>query len=341
MTEPQDAQQNIESQSVIETFLTESGGESAHVPQTDADWQTAPLPEGHKSGFVVVVGRPNVGKSTLVNALVGYKVSIVSRKAQTTRTRVVGILTDPQYQLIFVDTPGIHRKPGHKLNRLMIEHAVTAIPDADMILFVVDVAVSPREEERYIARLLAAKAQQRPVMFVMNKMDLLVMRYAEQNISNYWALLPGYADSIPTSALNATNIDLLHERILTHIPEGPRYYPGNQLTDQTEHQIAAELIREAMLHQTYQEVPHAAAVLVEDYEVRENGAVYVAANIWVERKSQKPIIIGKGGRRLKSIGTAARAELERFVGSHVYLDLWVKVKPKWRDHDTRLRELGF
>jgi len=330
-----------ESQAVIESFLAESGGLTVTEAESGLHWQEAALPEGHKSGFVAVIGRPNVGKSTLVNALIGQKVSIVSRKPQTTRTRVVGVLTEPAYQLIFIDTPGIHKKPEHKLNQLMIEQAVSSIPDADAILFVVDASVTPRGEDEMIADLLGQKAEKRPVFFVLNKMDQLRMEKAEQRIERYWSLLPNYADSIPTSALNGTNVNLLREHILPHIPEGPRYYAHDQLTDQTEHQIAAELIREAMLNFTHQEVPHSAAVLIEDYHEQENGVLYIAARIWVERESQKPIVIGNKGSRLKQIGTAARAELERFVGGKVYLDLWVKVKPKWRDHEGRLRELGF
>jgi GTP-binding protein Era len=330
-----------DSQSVIEQFLAESGGTVITEEAAAPDWHAEVLPEGHKSGFVAIIGRPNVGKSTLVNALVGQKVAIVSPKPQTTRNRIMGIVTKSDYQMIFIDTPGIHQKPGHKLNALMIEQAVASIPNADVILFVVDVSVAPRDEDAHIARLLKAQAEKRRVVFVLNKMDKLAITRAESRISSYWALLPDYADSIPTSALEGTNLKLLQEHTLKFLPEGPRYYPGDRITDQTEHQIAAELIREAMLRFTRQEVPHAAAVLVEDYHERDNGVLYVSARIWVERESQKPIVIGKQGRRLKQIGTAARAELERFVGGKVYLDLWVKVRPKWRDHDGRLRELGF
>ncbi|MBN2003256.1 MAG: GTPase Era [Anaerolineae bacterium] len=341
---------------LVEAFLAGSGdGAEDEAPVVGADatgvefleadaagaaLAETELPEGHKSGFVAVIGRPNVGKSTLVNGLVGEKVAIVSHKAQTTRTRISGILTVPEYQLIFIDTPGIHKKPGHKMNRLMIEHALSAIPDADVILFVVDVAMPPSDEDAAVAALLQEKAQKRPVFFVMNKMDRLPLDRAEQRINSYWALLPGYADSIPTSALNGTNLALLRDHILSRIPEGPRYFPDDQVSDQTERQIAAELIREAVLRYTQQEVPHAVAVLIEDYLERDNGACYIGATLWVERDSQKPILIGKGGQRLKQIGTAARAELERFVAGQVYVDLWVKVKPKWRDQRARLRELG-
>lgn len=336
---PQD--ENVSSLAVIEQFLADSGGAVVTEGEAVADWRDEVLPEGHQSGFVAVIGRPNVGKSTLVNALIGHKVAIVSPKPQTTRKRITGILTGEGYQMIFVDTPGIHTKPGHKLNELMIEQAVASIPNADVVLFVVDVSAGPREEDAHIAQLLTAQAEKRPIILVHNKMDQLDMEKAEARIESYWALLPGYADSIPTSALKGTNLDLLREHILKFLPEGPRYYPGDQITDQTEHQIVAELIREAMLRFTHQEVPHAAAVFVEDYHERENGVLYVSATIWVERETQKPIVIGKQGRRLKQIGSAARVELERFIEGKVYLELWVKVQPQWRDRDGRLRELGF
>jgi GTP-binding protein Era len=282
-----------------------------------------------------------VGKSTLVNALVGEKVSIVSTKPQTTRNRITGIVTEDDYQIIFVDTPGIHQNPPYRINQIMIDEAVAAIPDADVILFVVDVSVAPRAEDRAIARILQEQAARHPVIFVLNKMDRLPLEEAEARIEQYWALLPEYADSIPTSATRGTNLDLLLDHILEHLPEGPRYYPGDQITDQTEHQIAAELIREALFRHMRQEVPHALAVLVEDYHPQENGVFHVAARIWVERESQKPIIIGRGGQRLKQIGIEARRELERFIGGQVFLELWVKVQPKWRDRLSRLRELGF
>jgi len=265
----------------------------------------------------------------------------VSRKPQTTRNRVMGIVTRPTHQLIFIDTPGIHTDPAHKLNRLMIEQATSAIPDADVILFVVDVGGMPHEEDAYLAQLLRAKAEKRPVIFVLNKMDTLAIEQAEAHVKAYWALLPAYADSIPTSALEGINIELLLNHILGFMPEGPRYYSGDQVTDQTERRIAAELVREAMLEYTHQEVPHAAAVLIDDYEMRDNGVLAVSATIWVERESQRPIVIGKGGEKLKRIASVARLQLERFVGSQVYLNVWVKIKPKWRDDDRRLRELGF
>ncbi|MFP4343846.1 MAG: GTPase Era [Anaerolineales bacterium] len=329
-----------ESESLIEQFLQETGAALGEAEVED-DWHEEVLPEDHRSGFVALIGRPNVGKSTLINAFVGQKVAIVSSKPQATRTRVLGILTTAEFQVIFIDTPGIHQKPPHKLNQKMIDQAVTSIPDADVILFVVDISGPPHEEDKIIARLLKEKAAKRPIIFVLNKMDKLGLEEAEARIDSYWKLLPGYTDSIPTSALEGTNVELLRDHILGHLPEGPRYYPGDQITDQTPYQIAAELVREALLENTYQEIPHATAILIEDYQEREDGTTYIGARIWVERESQKPIIIGKGGQKLKKIGTTARQELERFVGGKVFLDLWVKVKPKWRDQEARLRELGY
>lgn len=331
---------NAQSEALIEAFLAKAGMPGAEV-EAEAEEPEIPIEPGHKSGFVALIGRPNVGKSTLVNTLVEQKIAIVSRKPQTTRTRITGILTQPAYQMILIDTPGIHREPGHKLNKKMIEEAVAAIPDADVLLFVVDVSVSPREEDRLIARLIKEKRTERPVFFVLNKMDQLPMERAQENIEGYWALLPEYAGSMPVSALQGTNVELLRDQILTLLPEGPRYYPSDQITDQTERQIAAELIREAALRYTHEEIPHATAILVEEYSERPNGTLYISARIWVERESQKPILIGKQGQMLKKIGEAARKELERLIGGKVYLDLWVKVQPKWRDEDNRLRELGF
>jgi GTP-binding protein Era len=253
----------------------------------------------------------------------------------------MGILTEPTYQMIFVDTPGIHKRPPHQINKMMIAEAVAAIPDADVLLFVVDVCMTLRDEDEMIARLLREKAGKHPVILVLNKMDRVDPDIFDVRRKAYADLVPDAAAVIAISALEETNTDQLLDTVLTHMPEGPRYYPGDQLTDQTEHQIAAELIREAVFRRTYREIPHAAAVLIEDYHERENGMLYIAARIWVERESQKPIVIGKGGDLLKQIGTEARHELERFIGGQVYLDLWVKVKPRWRDEMARLRELGY
>lgn len=329
---------NDETRDLIERFLAETGdvtGSSA-----DMDWHEAPLPPGHRSGFIAVLGRPNVGKSTLINTLIGEKVSIVSPKPQTTRTRIMGILTREDYQLVFVDTPGIHRRAEHRLGQQLNENALAAIPDADVILFVVDVSRPPHADDERVAEVLRAKATKRPVIFVLNKMDQLSMDKAEAHINAYWALYPDYADSMPVSALKGTNVERLLEHILRFIPEGPRYFPPDQISDQTERQIAAELIREAAWRYTRQEIPHALAVIIEEYIEQANGVTHITATLWVERDSQKPILIGKGGEMLKRIGTAARHELERFIGGQVYLELWVKVRPKWRNSERDLKEAG-
>jgi GTP-binding protein Era len=297
------------------------------------------IPPGHRSGFVAVIGRPNVGKSTLMNQFLGQKVAIVSPKPQTTRTRIRGILTQEAFQVIFVDTPGLHR-PLHKLGEVMVATAAAAIPDADVVLFVVDVSVMPREEDRMIARMVRERTEN-PVILVLNKMDRLPAGRIKRHTEAYWDLLPDHAGWMMTVATEAVNLDKLLEMIVEHLPEGPRYYPGDQITDQTEREIAAELIREQVLRFTREEVPHAVAVVVEEFKERENDVVYIAANIYVERDSQKGILIGKGGRMLRRIGAAARQEIERMVGGRVYLDLWVKVSKNWRRDLRRVRWMGY
>ena len=296
-------------------------------------------PEGHKSGFVAVIGRPNVGKSTLMNRIVGQKVAIVSPKPQTTRSRILGILTHQDVQVIFVDTPGIHR-PHHKLGQAMVATATRAVPDADVVLFVADVSALPTDEDRLIAELIPQHTQA-PVILVLNKMDLLPPEKVQPHTEAYWALVPYHREWMMTIATQGVNLDELLALIVGALPEGPRYYPGDQVTDQTEREIAAELIREQVLRHTYEEVPHAVAVVVEAFEERESGAVYVAANVFVERESHKGIIIGRRGQMLRQIGAAARQEIERMTGGPVYLDLWVKVRKGWRRDEQALRRLGY
>lgn len=297
------------------------------------------VPPGHRSGFVAVVGRPNVGKSTLMNQLLGYKVAIVSPKPQTTRTRIQGILTRPDAQIIFVDTPGLH-KPIHKLGEVMVATAAAAIPDADVVLFVVDVSVMPTEEDQMIAQLIRQRTSH-PVILVLNKMDLLPPERVKSHTEAYWALVPDRAGWMMTIATEAVNLDKLLNIIIAHLPEGPRYYPDDLITDQTEREIAAELIREQVLRFTHEEVPHSVAVVVEEYKERETGGVYIAATIYVEKESQKGILIGAGGQMLRRIGTAARQEVERMIGGKVYLDLWVKVSKNWRRDIRRVRQMGY
>jgi GTP-binding protein Era len=300
------------------------------------------IPPGHRSGFVALIGRPNVGKSTLMNSLLGQKVAIVSPRPQTTRNRILGIMTQPEYQIIFVDTPGIHR-PRHELGRYMVATAQSAIPDADVILFMVDVSVNPTREDKDIARLIAARTSDAPVILVMNKMDRLKPDRVEAHCEAYWGLGQGdwHQAWMMTTATTGDNLDKLLERVVTALPQGPRYYPGDQITDQTERQIAAELIREQVLRYTRQEVPHSVAVVVEDFKARSETLTYVGANVFVERSSQKGIIIGKKGQMLRKIGAAARPQIERLTGTKVYLELWVKVSEGWRKDERWLRRLGY
>ncbi|NLE46249.1 MAG: GTPase Era [Chloroflexi bacterium] len=293
----------------------------------------------HKSGFVVVIGEPNVGKSTLINRLVGQKVAVVSPKPQTTRNRILGILTREDAQVIFVDTPGLH-DPKHKLGEAMVTTARGAIPDADLVLFVVDASTPPDEQERVIAGLIREHTDA-PVILVLNKMDLLAPENVEPFTEAYWALLPDYRHWMMTTATTGDNLDKLLTLVIEELPEGPRFYPGDQVTDQTEREIAAEMIREQVLRYTRQEVPHAVAVIVEQFTERETGVTYVGATVYVEKDSQKGIIVGRGGQMLRQIGSAARQEIERMVGGRVFLDLWVKVRQGWRRDEREVRRFGY
>ena len=295
------------------------------------------LPPDHRSGFVAVVGRPNVGKSTLVNAYVGQKVAIVSKKPQTTRNRIRGILTQPDVQIVFVDTPGIHQ-PLHKLGEYMIKTAQHAVPDADVVLFMVDVSVPPTEEDRIVARFLAKCPS--PVILVLNKMDRLPADKVEPHTEQYLAL--GHFDQwMMTCATRGDNLDKLLNMVIARLPFGPRYYPEGQVTDLTERFIAAELVREQVLRLLHQEVPHAVAVVVEEFKERRPGLTYIAATVYVEKESQKGIVIGAKGTMLKQIGKAAREEIEHMLDTKVFLELWVKVRRKWRRDDVALRHVGY
>ncbi len=301
------------------------------------------IPPGHKSGFAALIGQPNVGKSTLMNSLLGQKVAIVSPTPQTTRNRILGIMTQSEYQIIFMDTPGIHR-PRHRLGKYMVSTAQSAIPDADVIMFMVDVSTPPNAQDRNIARLITARKTESPVLLVLNKMDKLKPAKVEMHCEVYWSLGGSenwYQDWMMTTATTGENLDKLLEHIVTALPQGPRYYPSDQITDQTEREIAAELIREQVLRHTRQEVPHSVAVVVQEFKARTEELTYVGADVFVERSSQKGIIIGKKGHMLRKIGAAARPQIERLTGTQVYLDLWVKVSEGWRKDVRRLRRLGY
>jgi GTP-binding protein Era len=291
----------------------------------------------HKSGFVAVIGKPNVGKSTLVNGYVGAKVAIVSPKPQTTRRVIRGILTRPDAQVIFVDTPGIH-KPMHELGKVMVEAATRVVNSVDVVVFLTDGSQMPTDEDAQIGRLLDEKCRA-PVLLALNKMDRLKPEDVQAVTEAHWTLVQ-YDDWMRVSATRGTNLDKLLDRILTRLPQGPELYPADQVTDQNLQAIAAELIREQVLRHTRQEIPHSVAVAIEQWEERRADFTHIAATIYVERESQKGIVIGAGGAMLKQIGQGAREQIETWVGHKVYLELWVKVWEKWRERESSLRQLG-
>ena len=303
------------------------------------------LPPDHKSGFVAVVGKPNAGKSTLMNAYLGQKIAIVSPKPQTTRNRLLGILTLEQEQgdiadaqIVFVDTPGIHQ-PLHELGVYMVETAVRAIPDADVVLFLVDVSQLPGDEDRQIAEIIRKQCQE-PVLLVLNKADLLAAEAVAEHTEAYQALGP-FDDSFLISALHNNGLDELLGETVKRLPLGPRYYPEEQVTDQQLRFMAAELVREQILQHLRQEIPYSVAVVVQDFKQRSETMTYISANIFVERDTQKSIILGHRGSMIKRIGQDARHEIEDLLETRVYLELWVKVRKKWRKNEQELRRLGY
>jgi GTP-binding protein Era len=294
------------------------------------------LPEDHRSGYVAVVGRPNVGKSTLINRLLGQKVAIVSPKPQTTRNRLLGVLTRSDAQVIFVDTPGVHQ-PKHRLGEALVDAAQLALSDADAVLWVVDGSVPPTDDDRQVAALLEALDPGIPRVVVLNKSDRGIAR---ETPAAYAALAPG-ATLVQVSATRGQNLDRLLDAVVAALPPGPRYYPEDQVTDQQVRFMAGELVREQLLLQLGDEVPHSVAVLVNEFVERSPEMTYISAVIYVERESQKPIVLGKDGQKVKRVGQAARASIEALLGTRVYLELWVKVRPRWRSSDEELRRLGY
>ena len=275
--------------------------------------------ESFKSGFVAVVGRPNVGKSTLINRIIKHKVSIVSDKAQTTRNRILCIHTDDECQIVFLDTPGIH-KPKHKLGEFMDEAAYQSLRDIFVLDKLKDVGV--------------------PVFLIINKVDLMTKEEILHKITEYAELYP-FAQVIPISALKGDNVDAVVDELRKILPEGPKYFPDDMITDQPERLLVAEIVREKLFRCTRDEVPHAIAVYVEEMKDRGHNKVYIRVTVYVERDSQKRIVIGKNGTVLKEVGNLARQEIENLLGSSVYLDIWVKVKRDWRNKSGALSELGY
>ncbi|MEK3991232.1 GTPase Era [Robertmurraya sp. FSL R5-0851] len=292
----------------------------------------------HKSGFISIIGRPNVGKSTFLNRVIGQKIAIMSDKPQTTRNKVQGVLTTNDAQLVFIDTPGIH-KPKHKLGDFMMKVAQNTLKEVDIVLFMVNAEEGfGRGEEFILDKFQSIKT---PVFLVINKIDLVHPDQLMEIIVSYKERYP-FAEIIPISALEGNNLEVLLDVIKKYIPEGPQYYPADQVTDHPERFIVSELIREKALHLTREEIPHSLAVVIEKMErIEDKDVVHVMATIIVERDSQKGIVIGKQGSMLKEIGKRARQDIENLLGTKVFLELWVKVQKDWRNKMSQLRDFGF
>jgi GTP-binding protein Era len=291
-----------------------------------------------KSGFVSLVGRPNAGKSTLLNRLVGSKLAIVSDKPQTTRTRILGVRNYPDAQVVYLDTPGIHR-PLHRMNVRMMDTAIDAMKQVDLVGLMVDVAEAPGKGDRFVLDLV--KSVEPPVFLLLNKVDLMKRSRLLPIIDRY-GQMDRFAEIIPISAATGENVDRLEQVILNRLPEGERLYPDDYLTDQPERFFAAEIVREKLLQFTHAEIPFSSAVVIDRFEEAREGQplLRLFCTIVVDRDSQKPIVIGKRGEMIKRIGSAAREELERFFSVHVFLDLHVRVRAEWRDDDRLLTEIG-
>ncbi len=298
------------------------------------------LTDKFKAGYVAIVGRPNVGKSTLINNFLRFKLSIVTPKPQTTRHRILGVLNGEGYQIIFLDTPGIMEKAKYNLHKWMIKRAIEAMDEADLVLFVVE-PMQPTEADLKI--LDAIKERNKKTILVINKIDR-VPKVEVLPVIDTYSKLYDFADVVPISALKLINTDELLDVIIKNLPEGEPFYPPDMLTDRPERFFVAEIIREKVFQLYGEEIPYSTAVEIEIFRERDDehgGKDYIRAVIYVERDSQKAILIGRGGQALKKVGMRARQEIEEFLGRPVYLELWVKVKPKWRKNEAFLKEIGY
>ena len=305
--------------------------------EQDALQTAAPVTaEGHRAGFVNIVGNPNVGKSTLMNDLVGERISIITSKAQTTRHRIMGIVNTPAYQIVFSDTPGV-LKPKYKLQESMLEFSESALTDADILLYVTDVVEDPVKNAEFLAKVSKMSI---PVLLVINKIDLLSgNKDLEELVEKWRGLLPN-AEIFPTSAKEHFNVDNLKRRIVELLPPSPPFFGKDALTDKPARFFVTEIIREKILLQYDKEVPYSAEVLVEKFEEKEH-SIHIMAVIYVERDSQKGILIGKGGEKIKRVGTEARKDIEKFFGKRVYLEIFVKVEKDWRNRENKLKAFGY
>ena len=296
-------------------------------------------PSDFKSGFVAVMGRPNVGKSTLINRLLGTKIAATSPWPQTTRKTQMGILSLDDAQIIFVDTPGFHQ-PKNKLGEKMVQEALRTIEECDLCLFLVDISQEPNEEDRLLAQSLSGARRLLSIILAMNKTDVNSNEVNEDHRDQFREFIPS-VDEIMISATNGDNLDELTRVISSHLPAGPAFFPEDQLTDLYERDIAADLIREALLFNLRAEVPHSIAVRIDEFKGRDENSSYIAATLFVERDSQKGIVIGQGGEKLKQIGIDARQKIEEMTGRKVYLELRVKVRKNWRNDETALSLFGY
>ena len=293
--------------------------------------------EAFHSGFIALVGRPNVGKSTLMNAVLGEKISIVSRHAQTTRNKITGVWNGENCQAVFLDTPGMH-KPRSKLGEAIRQATMDALSEVDIIVFICSCVDPMGAGDRYILSLL--KDKKVPVILVLNKIDLITREELMKKVVQY-SKMYDFSDIVPVSAQQAENLDTFLSVVQKYLPEGPKYFPDDMVTDQPERNIVQEIVREKLITRTRDEIPHAIGVFTEEFSERENGKVYIRCTIYVERESQKRIVIGKNGSVLKEAGKEAREEIQRLIGAPVFLDLWVKVSRDWKNKDYILRELGY
>ncbi|BAS45989.1 GTP-binding protein Era [Staphylococcus schleiferi] len=291
----------------------------------------------YKSGFVTIIGRPNVGKSTFVNRVIGHKIAIMSDKAQTTRNKIQGVMTEKNAQIVFLDTPGIH-KPKHKLGDYMMKVAKNTLSEIDAVMFMVNVNEEIGRGDQYIMEML--KTVKTPVFLVLNKIDLVHPDALMPKIEQYQTYMD-FAEIVPISALEGHNVKHFLNVLKSYLPEGPQYYPDGQISDHPEQFVVSELIREKILQTTSEEIPHAIGVNVERMTKESEDRVHIEATIFVERDSQKGIVIGKGGKKLKEIGKRARLDIEHLLGSKVYLDLWVKVQKDWRNKATFIKQMGY
>ena len=289
----------------------------------------------HKAGFVNIIGNPNVGKSTLMNALVGDKLSIITSKAQTTRHRIQGIVSGDDYQIVYSDTPGI-LNPKYKLQEKMLKSVTGALSDADILLYVTDFKDDPEKNKDFVDKLVKVKI---PILLIINKIDLVVGQILKEVVEKWMSLLPN-AEVIPASALKKTNLNVIFEKLLELLPEAPPYYPKDQLTDKSERFFVSEIIREKIILFYKQEIPYSVEIEVESFK-DEPDIIRISTKIYVVRESQKGILIGHKGGSLKKVGTEARKDIEKFFGKKVFLELFVKVKKDWKDNDRFLKQWGY